>query len=195
MNYPRMICLAAATSLAMIALGAAPASATTVFTDSAKTVSYPAGTAVHGSLVPGTSSRVTVEGTETATCSSGTIEGKTTNRSAATISLDVSSWWAGNCSEAVTTVATGLLEIGWTSGSNGTVTGKATQKTTLMFGVSCTYGTGEGTDLGSITGGSAPVLKIAALVPKVAGGFLCPSKVGWDDEFEITQPHALFVWS
>ncbi|MGN6275722.1 MAG: DUF6531 domain-containing protein, partial [Solirubrobacterales bacterium] len=65
----------------------------------------------------------------------------------------------------------------------------------VIFGVSCTYGTGTGTTLGTLKGGEEPLLSISASVPKTAGGFLCPSTATWSAEYVVTEPHALFVGS
>src|SRR4029079_4170789 len=85
------------------------------------------------------------------------------------------------------------LEIKWTSGTSGEVIGKETQWTLGIFGVSCTYGFGAGTTLGTITGGSAPLLAISTAIAKTAGGFLCPSTTTWDAEYVFTEPHAIYV--
>jgi hypothetical protein len=82
----------------------------------------------------------------------------------------------------------------WTSGNNGTVEGDETEITLSLFGVSCTYGAGTGTHLGTITGGSSPILSINTVVVRTAGNtFLCPGTTGWDLEYQLTEPHALFA--
>jgi hypothetical protein len=62
-----------------------------------------------------------------------------------------------------------------------------------IFGTSCTYGTGEGTELGTITGGTSPHLTITATIPRIAGGFLCPSTGVWHATFVVTSPHELHI--
>ena len=131
-----------------------------------------------------------------ATCTGGTVKGAINNEGGATetVSGNISELtWTG-CSQTTDTVANGSLEIHWIEGThNGTVTGKGSQVTVQIFGVSCTYGTGNGTHLGTLTGGTAPVLTISTTVTKTAGGFLCPGTAGWDAEYIVTEPHALFV--
>jgi hypothetical protein len=178
---------------ALMGFSAGTASATKLCTDSACTTVYAAGTEVKAELVAGTSTRLTSGGSTIGTCTSSSVSSKTGNKEGATVSGTISSGSAGGCSQTTHGVALGSLEVAWTSGSNGTVTSKSSQVTVQIFGVSCTYGTGEGTHLGSITGGSAPILKIATTVTKTAGGFLCPGTAGWDAEYVLTSPHALFV--
>lgn len=110
------------------------------------------------------------------------------------MSGNVGSITQGGCSQTTDTISNGSLEIHYISGThNGTVTGAGSQVTAQIFGVSCTYGTGIGTHLGTLTGGATPTLNVATTVTKTAGGFLCPSTAGWDAEFEVDSPHALFV--
>jgi len=193
MKYLKMLGLAAVAAMALMAFGAGTASATKLCTDSACTTVYAAGTEIKSELVAGTSAALTSGGSTIATCTSSGVAGTTSNKEGATVSGNISSLTWGGCSQTTHTVANGSLEIAWTSGSNGTVTGKNSQVTVQIFGVSCTYGTGEGTHLGSITGGTSPILKITTTVAKTAGGFLCPSTAGWDAEYVLTSPHALYV--
>lgn len=157
-------------------------------------MAYTAGTVIDSSLKTGGSAKLTGSGGEVLdTCSNGTVKGKTSVTSATSLNGIISSIiWEG-CSTTTDTVANGELSISWTSGNNGTVTGAGSQVTVSIFGVSCTYGTGTGTHLGTLTGGEAPVLSISTTVTKTAGGFLCPGTAGWDAEYVITEPHALFV--
>ena len=81
----------------------------------------------------------------------------------------------------------------WTEGEKGTVLGKGSKVTLSVFGVSCVYGTGEGTTLGTISSGEAPVLAINATLPRIEGGFLCPSTGTWTANYVVTSPHALYI--
>jgi hypothetical protein len=98
-----------------------------------------------------------------------------------------------SCTSPFTTITNGFLLIEWTSGASGTVRGKGSEMTIDgIFGVSCTWGTG--TLLGTITGGTDPNLSIKQVgLVKTAGSFLCPSTLGWDAEYTITKPHALYI--
>lgn len=198
MKHLKMLGLAAIAALGLMAfVGAGTASATTLFTDSAKTIAYPVGTVIHSTLKPETSAKLTdTSGNVIATCTKSTtkgkIEGSNTGASVGG-NIEVLTW--EGCSQTTDNVNLGSLSISWTSGTSGTVTGKGSNVTLSIFGASCTYGTGEGTTLGTITGGSAPELVINATLSKTAGSFICPSTGRWDAEYIVTEPHALFVGS
>jgi len=194
MKYLKVLGVAAFAATALMAFGAGTASATTLFTDEAKTIAYPSGTTIHATLVPGTSAKLTNTAGETiATCPKSTVHITTSALSGNPLPgvLDKLTW--EECSQTTHTVANGSLDVAFTSGTSGTVTGTANQVTIGIFGVSCTYGTGEGTKLGTMTGGAEPKMAINAVVNKTAGGFLCPSTGIWEAEYVVTTPHALFV--
>jgi len=196
MKYLKMLGLAAAAAMALMAFGAGSASATTLFTDSAKTKDYVSGTGIDASLVSGGSARLTSgSGATIATCTGGTVEGITTNTTGTYVSGNVEAanmTWSG-CSQTTQTTAGGTIHIDHTSGNNGTVTGTGFGVTVAIFGVSCTYGAGEGTHLGTLVGGETPILTIETTVKKIAGPFPCPGTAGWDAEYVVTSPHALYV--
>jgi hypothetical protein len=195
MKHLKMLGLAAIAAMALMAFGAGTASATTLFTDSAKTIHYAKGTSVSGSLTTGTSAILT-DGNknELITCTESTVSGKTTETSGKPLGGPIDQLTFNKCSGTVVVVSKGSLSIEYTSGSNGSVSGSGSEVTVGIFGTSCTYGTGTGTKLGSITGGVEPKLNIAAVnLSKTAGGFLCPSSAGWDAEYTVTTPHALYV--
>lgn len=93
------------------------------------------------------------------------------------------------CSNEVTTIANGTASAVEGAGGGATLTEVGSEVTTKVFGVSCTYGTGTGTDLGEIN--SSGELVINAVVNKTAGSFLCPSTVRWDATFLMTN-HSSF---
>ena len=194
MARPLKIFLLVAAFAALGVLGAGTASATVLCTDAACGTVYKAGTTIELNLVSGTSARLTSGGSTIATCTGSTAKGTTSSESGTPLTGTISSLTWSGCSQTTHTVANGSLSVEWISETlNGTVTGKGSQVTVGIFGVSCTYGTGEGTHLGTLTGGEAPILKVAATVSKTAGGFLCPSTAGWDAEYLVTEPHAVFV--
>ncbi len=195
MKYLKVLGVAAFAAMAMMAFGAGSASATTLFTDAAKTKDYAAGTAVDASLVSGGTARLTSGGSTIATCTGGTVEGITTNTSGTYVEGTVAQadlTWSG-CSQTTQTTAGGKIDIDYTSGNNGTVFGTGFGVTVAIFGVTCTYTAGEKTHLGTLTGGETPILNIATTVSKSAGGFLCPNTAGWDAEYVVTTPHAVYV--
>jgi hypothetical protein len=194
MKHLKMLGLAAIVATGLLAFtGAGTASATTLFTNSAKTIKYPKGTTLHATLATGTSASLTSGSTTIATCTETTAELFTTNESGARIQASVSSWVLSGCSQTTHAIALGTGEIEFTSGSSGTVSAKGHQVTMGLFGTSCTYGTGEGTHLGTFTGGSAPRFKVTTTILRVAGGFLCPATAIWHAEYVVTSPHAIYV--
>jgi hypothetical protein len=188
------IFLLVAAFAALGVFGVGTASATILCTDAGCGTVYKAGTAIELTLGSGTSARLTSGGSTIATCTGSMAKGTTSSESGTPLTGTISSLTWSGCSQTTHTVTNGSLSIEWISETlNGTVVGSGTQVTVQIFGVSCTYGTGEGTHLGTLTGGEAPLLKIATTVTKTAGGFLCPGTAGWDAEYVATEPHAVFV--
>lgn len=196
MKQLKTLVLATVTVMVLLGLagGSAAQASTSLYTDAAKTISYPAGTTIDLSLKSGATARLTNSKGETLdACTGSTANGKTASESgeAISVSLETLSW--SGCSTTTDTLATGSLEIKWITGSSGEVTGKKSEWTVQIFGLSCTYSFGEGTKLGSFAGGEAPLLKVEVAVKKTAGGFICPETATFDAEYVFTEPHAIFV--
>jgi len=195
MKHLKMLGLAAIAALGLMAfVGAGTASATTLATDSAGTIKYAAGTTLHATLETGTSATLTdTSGNTIATCTGSTVHGTIGTASGTWVEgANSSLTWEG-CNQTTDTVNLGSMDIMQTTGDEGEVRSTGSNVTLQIFGVSCTYGTGEGTKLGTITGGEAPTMKITATIPKTAGGFLCPSTGIWHASFIITSPHAVHI--
>jgi hypothetical protein len=205
MKHVKMLGLAAIAALGLMAfVGAGTASATTLCTSTkvveGKTVcavAYGVGQEIHSTLEAGTSAELLdTSGGLIATCTESTTKGSIEGSNTGTwVGGKISTLTWGGCSQPTKTLAAGSLEIMQTSGDAGEVVGKASEVTLSVFGVSCVYGTKEGTTLGTITGGEAPKLAIAATLPKVSGGFLCPSTGVWHAHYIVTTPHALHIVS
>ena len=207
MKYLKMLgiaAIAAAGFMAFVGAGSASATVLCTTTDTPKcSMPYLEGETLHATLKTGTSAKLTRGSEVIATCTESTVHGTleawesspdpTYQRILNTTGSAGLSW--GGCNQTTHTINSGTLYIDYISGTHdGTVTGKLAQVTVNIFGVSCTYGAAEGgTHLGTLTGGTAPILNISTTVVKVAGGFLCPATSGWDAEYEITSPHAVFV--
>lgn len=193
MKHLKMLGLAAIAALGLMAfVGAGTASATTLSTDAAGTAKYAVGTEIHATLKPGTSAGFeTTSRSLIATCTQTTVQIE--------VSVATGTWVGGNntvvaqtgCSQTTDTLAAGGGEIMRVGTDEGEIVGKGTKITLGVFGVSCVYGTGEGTKLGTIKGGEAPILAVNTVLPKVEGGFLCPSTGVWVGTFVVTTPHAL----
>jgi hypothetical protein len=89
----------------------------------------------------------------------------------------------------VEVLANGSLEVA----AGGAVTGRGTQVTTAVFGTSCVYGTGTGTSLGTLKGGTPATLQLSANLPKISGGFLCANPAKWTGKYAVTTPSTLVV--
>jgi hypothetical protein len=192
MKYLKMLGLAAIAALALMAFGAGTASATKLCTDSACTTLYPEGETLHSVLKKGNIAKLTSGGSTVAECEESTTHGTGTDNNTEWVVTHLSTLTWGKCNQTTHTVAPGTIEF-MTVGSNQVVVrGQNTEVTLKLFNISCTYGTGAGTTLGTMTGGSAPIIELNTTFIKTAGSFVCPETVGWDVEYEIIAPHALF---
>jgi hypothetical protein len=137
-------------------------------------------------------------GSTIATCSGGTLRAKTKNAGSNTepVTADIEALsWSG-CGQATSTVSKGSLEIERIEGSeNATVLGKSTQITLGVAGTSCTYGFGDESDIGTLTGKEVPLIDLNTELPKIAGGFVCPVSVRLKAEYKLTEPAPLYVES
>jgi hypothetical protein len=194
MKHVKLLGLAAIAALGLMALvGAGTTSATTLSTDSAGTAKYAVGTEVHVTLKSGTSALFEeTGGSLIATCTETTIKGTISTATGTWVGGKSSTLTQSGCSQTTDTLATGSVEIMKIGADEGEVVGKNSKVTLNVFGVSCVYGTSaEGTKLGTIKGGEAPELVVDRALPRIEGGFLCPSSGVWIATFVVTTPHAL----
>ena len=209
MKYLKMLGLAAVAAMALMAFaGAGTASATTL----CKTVPdangnceaawhYPIGTVIHASQEAGTTAILEdTSGNTLVTCTESTIKGTTTTTGSSTETvkghISAMIWGSGPtpCTATTDTIALGELEVhAELPHGNGTLTGSGSKVTVQIFGVSCVYGTGAGTDLGTVTGGNPATIDVNAVINRVEGGFLCPSTTKWTASYVITEPKPLYV--
>lgn len=209
MRYIKMLGLAAVAAAALMAfVGAGTASATTL----CKTVPdasgnceaawhYPVGTTIHATQEPGTTANLeNTSGSTLDTCTESTIHGVTTTTGSATETvkghIDAISWGSGTtpCTATTDTLALGTLEVhAELPHGRGTLTGAGSKVTVNIFGVSCVYGTGTGTDLGTVTGGNPATIDVNAVIKKEEGGFLCPETTKWTASYIVTSPKPLYV--
>jgi hypothetical protein len=204
MKYLKVFALAAVAAAALMAfVGAGTASATVV----CKTVptagvcpegwDYPAGTVGKASLKAGTTAALKATGGEILiTCTESTVGGQSVNTGSATetVKSALTSLTWSNCSNTVETISPGTGELHWIAGTNnGTLTTINTKVTVNIFGVSCSYGTGAGADVGTTVGGNPGSLKVNLVVAKQEGGFLCPADTRFEAEYVATEPTAAWV--
>ena len=169
---------------AMLAFGAGSASAAELYSTGA-TLKAPV--TFHISLEPGaTSTHGTTDGTSIIqTCTGSRIEGATTNTETPIAGHIGALTWSG-CSFTVDTLTNGSLSI---SGA-GIVSGSGTVWT-YNIGVSCRYGTGGGTTLGTLTTGKLAVN--AVINEQEPKQFLCPDTTKWVANYVVTSPHDLII--
>jgi hypothetical protein len=198
MKHLKMLGLAAMAIAALSAFTAASASATELYNGA---TTLKSGTTISASLAE-TAQLTTTGGTVLDTCASGSITGVTTNTGAAGVAVVGSvkaedlKWT--NCTKTTDTLEGGTLEIAYTSGLNGTVTGKGFKVTVVMsaeFGGTCSYTVGTGgTTLGTLVGSTTgnATLAINAVVNGASGNsFLCPSDTKWVAKYAVTSPSPL----
>jgi len=192
MKYLKTLGLAAIAAMALMAfVGAGTASATTLNngTETLKT-----GSAIASSLITGTSADLKdTTGATIATCTGSSVSGKTTNETGEKVNGNIESLtWTG-CSQTTDTLANGTLSIKRTGENEGEVSSKGFTVTLGIFGVTCTYGSGEGIKIGFVKGGSRARWIIKTVLRLFGGGFLCPSTAAWEAEYEVTTPATLNI--
>jgi hypothetical protein len=203
MKYLKMFGLAAILAMAFSAyLGAGSASATVLCTTKKSPCGAgwdePAGTVVEASLI-GSAIIEDTNGTKIDTCLAGTHKWEMTNTGGAGVAVGqkLLALTFGNCTGPAQAVTLGTEEEKYIEGSekNGTMTDKGTEITESSGGVSCTYGTGTGTDIGQFDGGleEKDVEEISAALTKTAGGILCSTSIKWKAQFQITKPKNITI--
>lgn len=203
MKYVKMLGLAAAAAMALMAfLGASSASAT-FFCKTAETTAcaegwiYSAGTEIDASLEAGSSA--TLSNTSTSiedTCTESTIKGSMSNSGiteTVKINVTTANLTFGGCAHTTDVLEGGELEVHAIAGTdNFTLTAKGFKVTMILAGVTCTYTAGASTDLGTLTSGSMATMDINGIVNKSAGSFLCPSTAIWEAAYTVTSPEPLY---
>lgn len=170
--------------------GVSTASATEIYSG---TTTLSKGTKIAASL-QGSMTLESTDGTLVGTCTGSSMEGVTANTGGASesVSTELTALsWSG-CSFTTDTLSIGELSFGHTSGANGTVTG-AEIKWTMPTAVTCRYGTGGGTALGTVTTttdtSKHATIDVDAVIneqePKSA---FCPDTTRWKATYTITTP-------
>jgi len=195
MRTLKTIGLAAIAAMALMALGAGSASATTLCTQTetpcaaANQITTTQDNHIVMNFTHGETFTTGNTGNPLMTCKEGSLTATLEDKGSSTTTAKalVNSLEFKNCPTGgvPTVIKPGTLEIHHIAGThNGTLTLKETEWTTVMFGVSCTYGAaGAATiDLGIL---ETTKLTVNTIINKVAGGFLCPSTEGWDTSLHL----------
>lgn len=208
MKYLKMLSLAAVAAMVLVALlGAGSASATVLCTKyetpCPKGEDYEPGTKIDATLEPETSLIFkTTTGTLLNTCTSSTIEGKTSTTGSATetVSAVLTTLTFGGCTGKTVEHWLGELEIHYIddpkNATKGTLTMKATTVTMELFGVNCVYGTGAAAHIGTFTSDDSmtyATIDFKTNLAKQQGGFFCPTTIVWEAAYNVTSPKPLYV--
>lgn len=186
MKHLKMLGLAAMAAMALVALGTGSASAASHLYSTG--VRIPAGTDLHAT-VEGSASLTATDGkTLIYTCTANTIAGKVEYPVGGDTKIALSALTWGTCTITTDTLTTGSFTVS----SSGTVTGANTVVTVNVSGVSCRYGTGAGTHLGSLTTGKLQ-MKPAVINEQEPKTFLCPDTGMWGANYAFTSPHDLIA--
>ncbi len=182
------ISLVVVAAAAMMAF-AGSASATPLLTS-------PAGTeytgTIHLTLKAGTSTRF--EAGITNTCTTDTIHADITTNDTTIASGPITSWVMGSastpCNHKLVVLKPGSFSIG--TGGGASISGN--EWTTEELGISCVYGGGTGTKIGTLAGGTPATLSASTTeLPKISGGIFCASKGTWTATYVVTTPATLLV--
>jgi hypothetical protein len=184
MKHLKMLGLATMAATALMAFGAGSASAESHLYSTG--VQVGANSILDATLDSGTATLSTTDGkTLVDTCTSSTVAAPIYYPAGGDATGSIASLTWGGCSVTTDTLFNGSLSIS----SSGAVTGKGSVVTVNFGGVSCRYGTGTGTGLGTLTTGR---LAIKAVVneqePK---SFICPDTTKWVAEYLVLSPHDL----
>ena len=183
MKNVKILGLAVMATIALMAFGGSSASAANLYSTGVKIAT---GSQLHASLESGTTSIAsTTDGkTLVTTCSESTMAGSVSSTGGANVIVSISSLTWGGCTVTTHTLKTGTLSIS----SSGTVSSAGTT-ITKHIGISCRYGTGTGTHLGTLKTGKLAINAI--LNEKEPKQFLCPDTIKWVASYTVTSPHDL----
>jgi hypothetical protein len=194
MKHLKYLAIAAVVAIPLMATFAGVASATTLEITGTKQTGA---VTIKVSLEPG-SSMVTADelGTTMDTCTGSTIESTTTASTAVSgnpIHGNVSSLTFTSCSHTSDVVSKGGLSIRWIKGTtNGTVSSYNAEIPirSTFFGITVTCKTGNGTDIGTLTGKASgqATLDLNATVDCGALG-----NTFWAGSYVVTSPEGLGV--
>jgi hypothetical protein len=174
--------MAAASLLGL--LGVASASAAELYSTG---VTAKAGTSVDASLELGTTLTWTyTDGRVFQTCSQATFEGDIDSYNGGDVTEGLDHLSSSGCSHTTDTLTNGSISIS----ASGTVSGKGSV-VTANTGVTCRYGTGSGTTLGTLTTGKISIK--AVINEQEPKAFLCVDTIIWEGDFVVTNPHDLAI--
>jgi len=126
------------------------------------------------------------------TCGESTVKSPVESNTEASASGKISALSFGDCTKPTTVLKNGSLEV--SKGGVVTIKGNEVTVSDTALGISCVYGGGAGTKLGTLKGGTPAVLEASTTeLPKISGGFFCASKGTWTAKYTVKMPSTLLV--
>ena len=175
-----LIAALAAAALTMLVAGGASAA-------NLRTTGFlvPVGTTLHATQESGSVITSTTDGsTIVSTCTISTILATVSSTGGSTVTANIDKVVSQGCTVLTQILVLGTLHID----AAGTVTGSGTTYT-VNTGVSCRYGYGSGTHLGTLNTGKLAMN--AVIVEQEPKQFLCPDTTKWVANYVFTSPHDL----
>ena len=185
MKYLKMLGLMAVTAMALMGF-AGSASA-------AGTLTAPTGTEYTGALSASLEGSALLKaGFAEITCTTSTVSGSVTTNNETHAAGPISTVDFSNCGSATVTTLNhnGTLTI---KKATRAVSGTGVEVTVALLGVSCVYGLGAGTTLGTAdniepSGTDGVTIVVSTRLNKISGGFLCASEAEWTARYIVTTP-------
>ncbi len=193
--------LVTAAALLTAIIGASTASATVICKNNLNTSTcsepYAIGTEGTASLVSGTTALLTdTTGKTLDTCKGSTVTSKLKSQGKGVpAQSELSTLTFTTCTFPTKAVNPGRGELKWIEGTdNGTLFTYETEVTinTILFGT-CSYGPGNGTDVGTTEGGNPGSMTLNLVVKKLAGGAACPETGKFTAKYVAASPTAGWV--
>lgn len=187
MKHVKMLGLLAVAAAALMAL-AGTASATTLTSSGATYTS---------TIEAESEGKTTLHGTFTSvTCEVSNVKGSVeTHGAGVTAGGKVSSLTFEKCNFPVSVKNAGSLQVHATESGNGTLTSSGAEITIETSIANCIFTTkAEGTDVGTLTGGTGATLDInSASIPRTGHSIFCGSSGTWTGSYKVTTPDFLDV--
>ena len=130
----------------------------------------------------------------TVKCGTSTVEGNVESHGGSTVGGNVDHLTFGSCNYEVTITSAGSLTVEPVSPTgNGTVKSTGANISIHTSVGTCTFTT-NGTDVGTLTGGTGAVMNInSAKIPRTGGNFLCGSTGTWTGKYTVSNPATLEI--
>jgi hypothetical protein len=178
MKYLKMLGLFAVTAVAMMGFAG---SASATFTS-------PTGKEYTGEFDASADTSLTLKAGLEITCTESTVQGHVKTNDTEHGRIELTSLTFDGCTGNVVTISSGELTI-----SHDELIDIGSSVTVERFGITCTYGGGAGTKIGTATnktlnGKDAVTLDVGANLTKEAGGAFCANTGVWSGSYWVTTP-------